>query len=94
MKYCHGHIRTEPHHFSSSLPTNRGRPVELLATLLHSGRKNLEIPPPPPARFLNASFQVPLLCDCSEYWLSDRVWNEAIFINLVIFADIKDRLSC
>ena len=38
--------------------------------------------------------QVPLLFDCSEYWLSDRVWNEAIFINLVIFADIKARLSC
>lgn len=38
--------------------------------------------------------QVSLLLDCSEYWLSDRVWNEAIFINLVIFADIKGRLSC
>lgn len=38
--------------------------------------------------------QVPLPLDCSEYWLSDRLWNEAIFINLVIFADIKARLSC
>lgn len=39
---------------------------------------------------INYGFLRYVLLDCSNYWLSDRVWNEeAIFINLVIFADIK-----